>query len=545
MLVCPWMSQPPLQPQTESLSAESRRPEVALQPETDGGAPTTSRRTRRSARAQSSDSRGATLAYMNMTLDKQGALYEQLARALKRAILEGQFAPGSHMPGTRELASMLSVSRNTALAAYELLNAEQLVVARSGSRTRVAHITPMRSRVTDTRVARPPSRYAARARKIGAMVSGMPGMPTSQARYKLQTGEPLLNLRLFNSWRNKVAAAALRTPPGYPPISGLPALRAAVCDYLARRRGFVCSPEDVIIVGGTQQAITIVARTVLDEGEAAIVEDPCYWLARQTLIAHGARLVYVPTDSQGLVTSQLPQPPGRLLYVTPSHQFPTGAVMSLSRRIELLQNTARHGTWILEDDYDGEFRDEARPIAALRSLDGGERVIYVGSFSKSMFPSLRLGYLVSPRSLRDDLLATKRLDDCGCPSIEQAALAAFMQGRQFERHLRHSASELNKRRDTLLEGLNRWAAEHIEVSESRAGMHIVVWLPRLSYGQLDQLIRLAEARGVGVHPVHPCYRERPPFPGLLMGFAGLSCNQIAAATELLGRCLREVAQELV
>src|SRR5262249_37541101 len=154
-----------------------------------------------------------------------------------KAILEGQFAPGSQMPGTRELASMLSVSRNTALAAYELLNAEQLVVARSGSRTRVAHITPMRVRVSDARVPRPPSRYAARARKIAAMVPGIPGVPASRARYKLQTGEPLLNLRLFNSWRNKVAAAALRTPPGYPPVEGLHALRAAICDYLARRRG--------------------------------------------------------------------------------------------------------------------------------------------------------------------------------------------------------------------------------------------------------------------------------------------------------------------
>jgi len=324
---------------------------------------------------------------MNITLDKQGALYEQLARALKRAILEGQFTPGSPMPATRDLARMLLVSRNTVLAAYELLNAEQLIVARAGSRTRVAAIAQMYTRPGSTRTARPPSRYAARARKIAAMVPGMPGVPTSHARYNLQYGEPLLNLRLFNSWRNKLDAAALRTSPGYPPAAGLPVLRAAICDYLARRRGFVCSPDDVIIVSGTQQAITIVARTVLDEGETAVIEDPSYWLARQALTAHGARLISVPTDSQGLITSLLPTRPGRLIYVTPSHQFPSGAVMSLSRRIELLQSTATHGSWILEDDYDGEFRGDSRPIAPLRSLDGGERVIYVGSFSKSMFPS--------------------------------------------------------------------------------------------------------------------------------------------------------------
>jgi GntR family transcriptional regulator/MocR family aminotransferase len=487
------------------------------------------------------NTRHAVFTFMNLTLDKQGALYEQLARALKRAVQEGRFAPGSRMPATRDLARTLSVSRNTVLAAYELLNAEQLVVARGGSRTRVADSVPAITRAPETRIARPPSRYAARARKINATVPGMPGAVNSQARYKLQCGEPILNVRLFNSWRSKVGAAALRTPPGYPPAAGLPALRSAICDYLARRRGFVCNAEDVIVVSGTQQAISVVLRTVLDEGETAIIEDPNYWLARQALIAHGARLVRVPTDEEGLITSELPTRGARLAYVTPSHQFPTGAVMSLARRSELLQAAARHGTWIVEDDYDGEFRDESRPLPALRALDGGERVIYIGTFSKSMFPSLRLGYLVCPQSLRDDLLATKRLDDCGCPAIEQTALATFMQGRQFEKHLRHSAVELSRRRDALLEGLNRHAAEYVEVSESRAAMHFVAWLPRLTYTQLDQLIRLADTRGVAIQPVHPCYFEPPPVPGLLLGFAGLSCNQIGAATELLGRCLRDVA----
>jgi GntR family transcriptional regulator/MocR family aminotransferase len=214
--------------------------------------------------------------------------------------------------------------------------------------------------------------------------------------------------------------------------------------------------------------------------------------------------------------------------------------MSLARRIELLQLTARHGSWILEDDYDGEFRYGARPIAALRSLDGGERVIYVGTFSKSIFPSLRLGYIVCPRGLRDDLVTAKRLDDGGCPAIEQAALAAFMQGRQFEKHLRKSAAELNRRRCALLEGLRQWSDEHVRVSESQAGMHVVVWLPRLSYEQLAQLIELGASRGLGLHPVHPYYRAPPPHPGLLVGFAGLSCTQIRTATQLLGHCLNEI-----
>ncbi|HYM29288.1 MAG TPA: PLP-dependent aminotransferase family protein [Steroidobacteraceae bacterium] len=474
---------------------------------------------------------------MDLGLDGQGALYEQLARALKRAILEGRFAAGTHLPATRELARMLGLSRNTVLGAYELLCAEQLAVARGGSGTRVADLGPPRARTARLATTRP-SRYAARARRLGAPTLGV---TIARPRYNLQYGVPLLNPRLFNSWRIKLAAAALRTPPGYPPAAGLPALRAAICDYLARRRGFVCAPEDVVIVGGTQQALTLVARVVLDEGDTAVLEDPYYQYAMRALVAHGARVVTVPTDRDGLVTGQLPARPVRLVLVSPSHQFPSGVVMSLTRRIELLQATARHNSWIFEDDYDGEFRYGARPIAALRSLDGGERVIYVGTFSKSMFPSLRLGYIVCPRGLREDLLTAKHLDDGGCPAIDQAALAAFMQGRQFEKHLRESAAELNRRRCALLEGLARSVGPHIEMSESQAGMHVIVWFPRLSYAQLERLIQLGAARGLGLHAVHPHYRVPPPRPGLLVGFAGLSCAEIATATELLGRCVSELA----
>ena len=473
---------------------------------------------------------------MNFTLDGQGALYEQLARALKGAILDGRFLAGSPLPATRTLARTLGISRNTVLGAYELLCAEQLAIARGGSGTRVADIGRPRTRVS-ARAVQAPSRYAARTRKLGPI---MLGALRTRVRYNLQYGEPLLNPRLFNSWRSKLAAAALRTSPGYPSPAGLPALRAAICDYLARRRGFVCAPQDVLVVGGTQQALTVIARALLNEGDTAVVEDPHYQLALHALLAHGARVVSVATDREGLITAQLPARGARLIYVTPSHQFPSGAVMSLKRRIELLQLTERQHSWILEDDYDGEFRYGTRPIAALRSLDGGERVIYVGSFSKSMFPSLRLGYIVAPPAVREDLLAVKRLDDGGCSAIDQAALAAFMQGRQFEKHLRRSVAELDRRRLTLLEGLERFAAGHTEIGESQAGMHIVVWLPRLTYAQLTELTELALARGLGLHPVHPYYRVPPPRPGLLVGYAGLSCNQIRAAVELLGRCLDEL-----
>lgn len=202
--------------------------------------------------------------------------------------------------------------------------------------------------------------------------------------------------------------------------------------------------------------------------------------------------------------------------------------------------TERHHNWIFEDDYASEIQYGVRPMPALRSLDGGERVIYVGTFSKSLFASLRLGYIVCPRGLRDDLLAAKPLDDGGCSSIDQAALAVFMQSRQFEKHLRKSAVEMHRRYETLLEGLNRWVGKHAEVSASRAGMHVIVWFPRLSYAQFARLIDLAASRGLNLLPVHQYYREPPQHRGLLVGFAGLSAPHLRAATELLGRCLEDL-----
>jgi GntR family transcriptional regulator/MocR family aminotransferase len=475
---------------------------------------------------------------MNLSLDGQGALYEQLARSLKSAILDGRFLAGRPLPATRTLARMLGVSRNTVLGAYELLCAEQLAVARGGSGTRVADIGAPRPRTAARPATVAPSRYAARARKLGPVTLGI---LRQRVRYNLQYGEPLLDPRLFNSWRTKLAAAALRTSPGYPSPAGLAPLRGAICDYLARRRGFVCAPEDVIVVAGTQQALNVVARVVLDEGATAVLEDPHYQLAMNALLAHGARVITVATDQDGLIAANLPQRGARLVYVTPSHQFPSGVVMSLRRRIELLQATEQQRSWILEDDYDGEFRYGERPIAALRSLDGGDRVIYVGSFSKSMFPSLRLGYIVCPPAIRSDLLAAKRLDDGGCSAIDQAALAAFMQGRQFERHLRRSLVELERRRRALLEALEQHARRHVRVAGAQAGMHVIVWLPGLSYRQFAHLLELGLTRGLGLHSVHPYYRVKPPQPGLLVGFAGLSCNQIRAAVELLGRCLDEIS----
>jgi GntR family transcriptional regulator/MocR family aminotransferase len=282
-----------------------------------------------------------------------------------------------------------------------------------------------------------------------------------------------------------------------------------------------------------------VSQVLADEGDEVVLEEPHYQFVRHALLARGLKPVSVETDREGIVCDALPFRPVRFVYVTPSHQFPTGAELSLARREALLRYADVHQCWIIEDDYDGEFRYEPLAMPALKSLDQRGRVIYVGSFSKVVFPALRLGYVVVPRSLRADLVMAKRLDDLGCAAIEQFAMASFMRDGGFDRHLRKAWTELRRRRTSLLAGLARHASG-LKVIQSAAGMHVVAWLPRWSTRRLEVLIDHAAERGLGLHPIHSHYSQPPRCPGLLLGFAGLSVSQLRAATALLGQCLAEV-----
>jgi GntR family transcriptional regulator / MocR family aminotransferase len=471
---------------------------------------------------------------MELLLDDQGALYEQIARALKRVILEGRILSGSRLPSSRALARALQVSRDSIIQAYALLCAEQLAVARGGSGTRVANIiAPPAKRVSPLK--RPTSGYVARMRKLGQITAGA----RTNHRYNLQYGEPLLNSNLFGSWRRKLAAAALRAEPNYPAEGGFMPLRRALADYLGRRRGVTCDPADILIVGGTQQAITLVARVLLENRDRVVIEDPHYHLAVNALKAHGARIVSVRTDAEGLVVQDLPRRDVRLAFVSPAHQFPSGTTMSLPRRMELLRWAKASDCWIFEDDYDAEFHVGSRPIPALRSLDVADCVVYVGTFSKTLFPSLRLGYIVCPQALRRDLFTAKLLDDLGSPAIEQAALATYLQSGQYEKHLRQSRREVLIRRRVVIDALKRLLGSSIEIGPHDGGMHFVVWLTELKFEELATFLNRAAAVGLGLYPVHPYYRRKPARPGLLIGYAGLSSGQLRTAVDLFAQCLTD------
>jgi GntR family transcriptional regulator/MocR family aminotransferase len=476
---------------------------------------------------------------MDLALDGEGFLYEQIARSLRLAILDGRLAAGTRLPSTRLLSQALKVSRKSVLEAYDLLCAEQLAVALAGSGTRVAD--PGLKLAARTRIAAtaPTSRYVTRMRGLPPVMLAGYARSKVRPKFNLQYGEPLIRAGIFNSWRRKLSAAALRAGPHYQPAGGYLPLRRAISELLGRRRGIICDPANVLIVSGTQQAVTLVGRVVLDEGDVVVVEDPNYELATHSLIAHGATIVSVETDAEGLNVAKLPDEGAKLVLVTPSHQFPSGVVMSLTRRLELVDWAKRTGAWIFEDNYDAEFHAGRRSDPALCSLDLAERTIYVGSFSKTLFPSLRLGYIICPSGLRNDLIMAKLLDDLGSPTIEQAALATFIQSRQYERHLRESIDELMRRRRVLVSILGK-LGPLVDIGPHEGGMHLIARFPQMTYTQLDVLIDKAASLGLGVYPVHHYYRRKPATPGLLIGYAGLSSAPLRTAAHLLVRCIKSV-----
>jgi GntR family transcriptional regulator / MocR family aminotransferase len=475
---------------------------------------------------------------MVLELDGKGELYGQLLRGLKRAILDGRLPPGTRLPSTRDLATELGMARNTVLAAYELLCAEQLAVARVGAGTFVADTLPGARRARTAAGVDAQTRYASRLRTLPPLSLGR---RNEKLRLDLQYGEPLVDMSLFTVWRRALSHAAQHTEARGVGAQGLAALRHEIAAHLGPRRGIPCDPDDVIVLNGTQQAMTLLARVLLNEQDTVVLEDPHYQLAKQCFQAHGAQVVHVPVDAAGLDAARLPAQRLKLVVVTPSHQFPSGHVLSVPRRLALLRAASERRFWVLEDDYDGEFSFDSLKLPALRSLDREDRVIYVGSFSKTLLPSIRLGFVVCPQGIKQEMVRAKMLADLGCSAIEQNAVAHLMSTGAYDRHLRRSSAELKRRRRALLQGLKAHCGHALQVEDSGGGMHLVTWLPGCSEVRFKALIDLATERGLGLHTIAPHYARPPRVPGLLMGFASLSVAQINAATRLLGQCLAEVA----
>lgn len=325
----------------------------------------------------------------------------------------------------------------------------------------------------------------------------------------------------------------------YGSVAGFTLLREAVADYLHRLRGVNCTTEQVVIVGGMQQALDVLARLLLNSGDQVLVETPGYAGAFELFRTFGAKLVALPVDRAGFPAEQIPEDSqARLAFVTPTNQFPKGGTMPLSRRLALLQWARQANALILEDDYDGELRYSGQPLAALQGLDDDGRVVYLGSFSKVLFPALRLGYVVLPISLLRPFVQAMQLVDRGAPTLTQAAVADFIVEGHFERHLRRLRKEYGGRRQVLVQTLERLLPGVLQYSAEEAGLHVMLYLPDNT--DEEEIVHKAAQAGVGVHPGSPYHLERPARPSILLGFSGLRKEEIEEGVMRLATVLQDM-----
>lgn len=469
-----------------------------------------------------------------LSLPSRGS--RQLLRALhsqlRAAIVDGRLKPGLRLPPTREMASTYRVSRNTVVAAYDLLLTEGYLTAQRGAGTFVAAALPRKRDAKRAAVA------PGTDRRLGPFWRTAAPIPASSAgpapAFDFRMGIPDIKAFPFPIWR-RLYGRALRTLAKSPPRSenpqGRERLRVAISSHVSFTRAVACGPEDIVVTSGAQQAFDLLARVLVTPGRTTVaIENPGYPPARFALAAAGARFAPVPVDAEGMVVSKLPRHT-RVVCVTPSHQFPLGSVLSTERRVALLEFARRHGAVVIEDDYDGEFRFSGRPLDALQTLDRDECVFYVGTFSKSLFPAIRVGFIVAPPWARAALIAAKQGAEGPHSVVAQEALADFIGDGHLARHVRKMRRIYAERRDTLLDGLRQipW----LEPVPSAAGLHLAAFTqPALD---ADALEARARGQGVGIRSIRSFYLGKPGRGGLGFGLGPISVQEIEAALPILRR----------
>jgi GntR family transcriptional regulator/MocR family aminotransferase len=473
-------------------------------------------------------------------------LYRQLYEGLRAAILGGQLRPGSRLPSTRDLAADLGVSRNTVLSAFEQLIAEGYLEGEVGSGTfvsrkllRMVAEAPVRPSVAPR--SRAPE-LSARGRRMAAEATKF--NCSSTAPGLLRPGVPALDEFPRAVWARiagRKARAADAASLWYGDPAGYMPLREAIAQYLGITRAVRCDPEQVVITAGTQQSINLFATLLADTDEPVWVEDPGYRGVRAALLGARARIVGVPVDSEGIdvAAGERLCPDARVAYVTPSHQYPTGATMSLARRLALLEWANRAGAWIVEDDYDSEFCLSGRPIAALQGLDAGGRVMYAGTFSKVLYAGLGIGYVVVPRSVLPEVVSA-RVAAGRQPSIaEQVVLASFISQGHFARHVRTMRELYVERQRVLVDALDTRLGDMLDVCPTRHGLNTVARF----FGRIDDaaIARESLAAGLEVQPLSQYFCGAAPRPGLILGHAGYPPEAIRTGVERLEAVVRRVA----
>ncbi len=476
---------------------------------------------------------------IHVILKSRSRLGEEIYRQLRQAIVDGRLRAGDLLPATRHMAQALSVSRSTVTVAYERLVSEGFVTSRVGAGTFVSD-----------RVAAPNKakhrggRSPLHARPIWNAVSLSVAF-AQPAQFDFRTGLPDASLFPHKAWR-RLIARELRgeaTEAGvYGHPAGLAALRGAIARHIGISRGVRATADDITITNGTQQALDIVARVLLAPGDLVAVEDPGYVPARFLFESLGAQLVGVPVDREGLVVDALPRR-ARLVYVTPSHQYPLGVPMSLSRRLALLAWAERNDAAIVEDDYDSEFRFEGRPVDALQTLDTTGRVLYVGSFSKTMLPTLRIGFLVVPPSLRAATHKAKYVTDWHTALPIQAALARFIEEGGFARHVRRMSSVYRARNELVTETLIRDFGRHLELLPATNGLHVAALSKRASHDGLAAVAQRAADAGVALQTLAILGANAASQPGIVLGYGAIPTARIAEGLSRLLSCFEDLQRK--
>jgi GntR family transcriptional regulator/MocR family aminotransferase len=467
--------------------------------------------------------------------------YQQIYHGLLAAILDGRLRQGQRLPSTRALAIELGVSRLPVLSAYEQLLHEGYLTGRVGAGTYVAPAVPRwHDGGRSSRERRP---RQSRDRHGTAGVRADPSLPPALGVFRV--GLPALDQFPRTAWSRLVARHARQLSielMAYGEAGGYLPLRSAVAAYLRAARGVSCEPAQVLIVAGSQMALRLCAAVLLKPGDVVAVENPGYPGAWSALTATGAMIRGVPVDDGGMVVRALGRKThrDRLVYVTPSHQYPLGMAMAASRRLELVEWARRHDGWIVEDDYDSEYRFTSRPLGALQGMDGAGRVIYMGTFSKVLFPALRLGYVVVPEGLIARFLQQRDILDLFSPTLYQSALTDFISHGHFARHIRRMRLIYQQRRDALVGAIRRRLGDRLEIVNADAGMHLCA---RLAPGTDDvSVVERAAARGLSPIALSTCFVDGATRPGLVLGFGGSMETQIVRSVDILADAIEEAGR---
>ena len=473
-----------------------------------------------------------------ITIDRRASkpLYQQIYDSFRSRIIRGDLRAGDLVPSSRELARESRISRLPVLTAYAQLLAEGYFESRVGAGTFISSSLPSRSTGSLPSAARG-------QRLLSAQVAALPKYERpswAESLGPFQVGQPELQkfpieiwLRLVARYSRRMRLKALQ----YAGAMGLPELREAIATYLRTSRGVRCEAQQIMIVSGSQQALDLATRVLLEAGRAAWVEEPGYWLVHHVLKAARCRIVPVPVDAEGLnVTAGIKlNRNARAAFVAPSHQYPLGVTMSAARRLQLLEWAQRSRAWIIEDDYDSEYRYGSLPIASLQGLDRNARVIYIGTFSKVMFPSLRLGYLVIPVDLIERFAAMRQVMDI-CPThITQAVMSDFIREGHFARHVRRMRPIYAERRRVLVAELERQLGDNVTIMGDQAGMHLAIFLTR---GRDDRKIAATAARqSLWLSPLSSSYIGRTARHGFVLGFGNTKANDIPQAVRRLKKLI--------